>query len=222
MSLTAIQMPAVPSPRGLVVLLHGWGANAQDVVDLIPALDLPGVRFACPNGPMNHPHTPEGRMWYDLESQDWDGLEAGRSQLSAWLDECISTSGVPQEKVILAGFSQGGAMALEVGLARSLAGLVIFSGYLHPHLKNLSRGGITSSPILVLHGEQDSVVPFEAALETQRLLTSLEANLQFQSLEHSSGVYAIDSAAECLRNFSLALDQEPKVAFGTRLQNATA
>lgn len=208
MSLSALEVPAASPSRGLVVLLHGWGANAQDVVDLSPALDLSGIAFACPNGPMAHPYSAEGRMWYDLESPTWAGLEAGRMQLNDWLDDCIASSGVPPERVILAGFSQGGAMTLEVGLGRSLAGLVVFSGYLHPHLKAMPPEAVTSAPILVLHGQQDGVVPFEAALDTQSALISLGANLQFQSFEmgHEISPKALGVAREFVRSILLGTD----------------
>ncbi len=206
MSLDAIHHPpTLTEPcRGLIVLLHGWGANAQDLVDLSSALDRPGIQFLFPNAPMAHPYSAAGRMWYDLESPDWQGLDAARDLLNQWLDDAMATFGVPPEKVILAGFSQGGAMTLDIGLGRSLAGLVVFSGYLHPHLAKQSFEPAPSSPILVIHGEQDPVVPFQAALQTQSTLSQWQANFQFQSftMGHEISLDALNSArhfmADCL------------------------
>lgn len=200
MPLEAIQHPpTLPEPcRGLIVLLHGWGANAQDLVDLSPALDIPGVQFLFPNAPMAHPYSEAGRMWYDLESSDWQGLDAARSQLNQWLDDAMAKFEIPPEKVILAGFSQGGAMTLDVGLGRSLAGLVVFSGYLHPHLAKQSFDLAPPSPILVIHGEQDPVVPFQAALQTQSTLSQWKANFQFQSftMGHEISLDALNFARQ--------------------------
>ncbi len=206
MHLSALPLPSPvePSAQGLVVLLHGWGANAQDLMDLSPAFGLSGVQYYFPNGPLPHPYNPTGRMWYDLESPTWDGLDTARSALGDWLDCCITEMNIAPERVILGGFSQGGAMALEVGLERSLGGIVVFSGYLHPHLATHWQQTQTPpvSPILVLHGRQDLIVPFDAALTTQSVLEKCGAEFQFEAFEmgHEISQASLDQARKFIQS----------------------
>lgn len=160
------------SPQGQVVLLHGWGANAEDLLGIVPLLDLPELVFCSPDGPMPHPHAPTGRMWYDLESPQWTGLAQSRSQLIHWLQNLEQSTQVPLEKTVLVGFSQGGAMTLDVGLRVPVAGLVMLSGYLHPELA-IDR--VTVPPVLVVHGRFDQVVPVAAAQETQTFLREVQS-----------------------------------------------
>lgn len=160
------------SPQGQVVLLHGWGANAEDLLGIVPLLQLPELVFCSPDGPMQHPHAPQGRMWYDLESPQWKGLAESRSQLLQWLQNLEQSTQIPLEKTVLLGFSQGGAMTLDVGLQLPIAGLVVLSGYLHPELV-IDRAEIP--PVLVVHGRFDQVVPPAEAQNTQTFLQEIQA-----------------------------------------------
>ena len=206
MTLSALDLPS-PSdqfPRGLVILLHGWGANAQDLADLSSAFQLPGVRFVLPDAPFPHPYSPSGRMWYDLESQHWNGLRESKRLLSQWLDECIETSGLLANQVILAGFSQGGAMALDVGLERSLAGLVIFSGYLHPQLEQQYQDKAPQThSVLILHGQQDAVVPYQAAIQVNSMLDRLSIKSELFCLP-TMGHQISTAAVQQARSFILS------------------
>ncbi|MGA1262473.1 MAG: alpha/beta hydrolase [Prochlorothrix sp.] len=160
------------SPQGQVVLLHGWGANAEDLLGIVPLLQLPELVFCSPDGPIQHPHAPQGRMWYDMESPQWKGLAESRSQLLQWLQNLEQSTQIPLEKTILLGFSQGGAMTLDVGLQLPIAGLVVLSGYLHPELV-IDRAEIP--PVLVVHGRFDQVVPPAEAQNTQTFLQEIQA-----------------------------------------------
>ena len=91
--------------------------------------NLPEYQFLFPDAPYSNSY--RGRMWYSLRNQDYQGLTASRQQLTDWLKSLESTTGVPLSRTILAGFSQGGAMTLDVGITLPLAGLVCLSGYLH-------------------------------------------------------------------------------------------
>jgi phospholipase/carboxylesterase len=161
-------------PKGLIVLLHGWGANAQDLASLAPLLHLLDYQFCCPDAPFPHPQVPGGKMWYDLETSDHTGLSESQRLLTDWLKGLESQTHVPLSRTILAGFSQGGAMTLDVGLnlktSPPLAGLVAFSGYLHAPI---DRQAETRPPVLILHGTQDPIVPISAARQARDTLTQL-------------------------------------------------
>lgn len=159
---------------GLIILLHGWGANADDLASLAPFLNLPEYQFLCPEAPLSHPYVPGGRMWYDLETSEHTGLAESQKLLTDWIEDLESPTGVPLSRTILAGFSQGGAMTLDVGLSLTssppLAGLVAFSGYLHAPIE---RQTTNRPPVLILHGTQDSIVPISAARQARDTLTQL-------------------------------------------------
>ena len=190
MSLETITLAAkYKPPKGLVVLLHGWGANHEDLVPIAQLLRLSEVEFQLPNAPIPHPYNPVGRMWYNLpedysfmSSPDFyhqPDLAASRQQLTMWLTSLPEITGVGLDRTILAGFSQGGAMTLDVGLSLPLAGLLIMSGYLHavnPQAQPIPK------PTFIVHGRQDAVVPIQAAYQTQAYLTSVGFTPEYQEL----------------------------------------
>jgi phospholipase/carboxylesterase len=117
-----------------------------------------------------------GRAWYALETQSHDGLSQSRQQLKDWLFSLENQTGVPLSRTVLGGFSQGGAMTLDVGIELPLAGLFSLSGYLHfqPHpLKT------AIPPILMVHGKQDFVVPIEVARQTRDALNGINAKIEY-------------------------------------------
>jgi len=187
------------TPVALLVALHGWGANANDVAALAPLLNLPNWRMEFPHAPMLFPHTEEGRMWYDLESSDYQGLQTSRDRLIEWLEALPTRSGVPLDRTVLCGFSQGGAMALDVGLALPLAGVASISGYFHnlPIVESLKQG----PPVLVTHGRQDAVVPIQAAWQVRDELRSREAAITYLELDGGHEIQPSQIAA--LRKFAL-------------------
>jgi phospholipase/carboxylesterase len=178
LTLNAIAVP--PSngnpPDHLLVLLHGWGADANDLAPLAQVFDLPNYQCLLPNAPFPHPEVPLGRVWYALETQSHDGLSQSRQQLKDWLFSLENQTGVPLSRTVLGGFSQGGAMTLDVGIELPLAGLFSLSGYLHfqPHpLKT------AIPPILMVHGKQDFVVPIEVARQTRDALNGINAKIEY-------------------------------------------
>ena len=163
-------------PDHLLVLLHGWGADANDLAPLAQVFDLPNYQCLLPNAPFPHPEVPLGRAWYALETQSHDGLSQSRQQLKDWLFSLENQTGVPLSRTVLGGFSQGGAMTLDVGIELPLAGLFSLSGYLHfqPHpLKT------AIPPILMVHGKQDFVVPIEVARQTRDALNGINAKIEY-------------------------------------------
>ncbi|MFN6485113.1 MULTISPECIES: alpha/beta hydrolase [unclassified Nostoc] len=185
-------------PAGLIVTLHGWGANAQDVASLLPLLNLPDYQFVLPNAPYPYPYSPIGRAWYDLRGENmYQGLPESRQLLTDFLESLESTTGIPLSRTILSGFSQGGAMTLDVGSKLPLAGLVVMSGYLHPDALTAAKSRI--SPTLITHGKYDEVVPLQAALKARETLKSLGVAVEYH--EFDMGHEIDPKTLEVLRNF---------------------
>ncbi|MEH1874608.1 alpha/beta hydrolase [Nostoc sp.] len=185
-------------PSGLIVTLHGWGANAEDVASLLPLLNLPDYQFVLPNAPYPHPYSAVGRAWYDLRVENmYEGLAESRQLLRDFLQSLESTTGVPLSRTILSGFSQGGAMTLDVGSKLPLAGLVVMSGYLHPDAVRANQKGIP--PTLISHGKYDEVVPLQAALRARETLKSLNVAVEYH--EFDMGHEINPQTLEVLRNF---------------------
>jgi phospholipase/carboxylesterase len=176
-----MSIPASPSPDQLhlgpeeadqrLVLLHGWGADADDLVDLGELLVGPDVSVVALRAPEPHPYG-VGRQWYGLQPIDWSQLPAARELLRQRLSELDQS--VPLSRTVLLGFSQGGAMALDVGSSLPLAGIVACSGY--PHEGWEPAGSLP--PVLLSHGQQDPVVPFAASEEVLRRLQASGAAAQ--------------------------------------------
>ncbi|MEL6384989.1 MAG: dienelactone hydrolase family protein [Cyanobacteria bacterium J06626_18] len=178
----------IPANR-LLIGLHGWGANAEDLAALADYLYLPGYRMIFPDAPFPHPYSPAGRMWYGFpENYDFrmphdfeqrGDLKESQQQLMDWLTEITQEIDISLEQVVLAGFSQGGAMALDVGLQLPLAGVLVLSGYLHSPPRPHPELG----PVLVVHGHQDPVVPIRRAHETKAALEAQNVNLTYQEFD---------------------------------------
>ncbi|MGB3789034.1 MAG: hypothetical protein WA949_13565 [Phormidesmis sp.] len=178
LSLNAIAITPPNASDKLVVLLHGWGANAQDVAGLINAINMIAspTRALLPNAPFDHPMVPGGRAWYSFPT-NYDfrkghnfaaqaDLKESRQRLLNWMRSLPKQTGIPLEKTIMGGFSQGGAMTLDIGPQLPLAAMLILSSYSHTPTSNC----ITPRPVLLIHGRQDPVVPLAKALETKSQL----------------------------------------------------
>lgn len=157
-----------------VIWLHGLGDSGEGFAPVVPMLGLGqqhGIRFVFPHAPIQ-PVTINGgmpmRSWYDIKSMDLhdradlNGVEASEKLVKALIEEQIA-SGIDAEKIVLAGFSQGGVLSLFTGLRfeKKLAGIMALSCYLPSPDKlpeSVSQAN-QSTPILQHHGEQDDVVP---------------------------------------------------------------
>jgi phospholipase/carboxylesterase len=183
--------PASGQPaKGLVVLLHGWGANCQDLLALAAYMNLPDYQFVFPDAPFPHPYNPVGRMWYDFpqsysflgnpEFADRPDLSNSRQLLTDLLTTLAESTGIPTDRTLLGGFSQGGAMTLDVGLRLPLAGLMVLSGYLHAPVRLFLS---SAPPVLMVHGKQDTVVPVQSAQQARDSLRSLDVSVQYQEYD---------------------------------------
>lgn len=171
--------------RQLVVLCHGVGANGHDLIDLAPswAHALPDALFVAPDAPEPYDGVPMGRQWFSLQDRTLAVLEAGARQaapaLLAYVDAELTQAGLPPDAVALMGFSQGAMMVLHAGLRRRPPprGILAFSGALldTPGLAHECTG---HTPVLLVHGREDVVVPFASGPEAESILTRLGMPVQ--------------------------------------------
>lgn len=197
MSESPIELETAPNPDAAVIWMHGLGADGSDFVPVVPELGLPkhlAVRFIFPHAP-RIPVTWNGgyvmRAWYDIESveeapgagvapgkrhADEAGVRASRDTVRNLIAR-ENARGVPTDRIIVAGFSQGGAIAYTAGLTHpeKLAGIVALSTYLPvPSIVvDESATADKTTPVFAAHGTQDSVVPYalgESARDTTQRL----------------------------------------------------
>lgn len=165
--------PTLPA-QAAVIWMHGLGADGNDFKDIVPELNLPkelAVRFIFPHAPMRPITINNGyvmRGWYDISG--FDNLSTredsvGIHQSQALIEKLINEQkqqGITANKIILAGFSQGGAMALHVGLRHqeTLAGILVLSAYLplSNTLENEAHLANRKTPIMIMHGSMDNIV----------------------------------------------------------------
>jgi phospholipase/carboxylesterase len=192
--LEAIEIETAASPGASIIWMHGLGADGHDFVDVVPELRLParpGVRFVFPHAPMR-PVTINGgyvmRAWYDL--RDADGVRredpAGVRASQRAIETLIAREkerGVPAAAIVLAGFSQGGAMALHTALRHTerLAGVMALSCSL-PLSDTLAGEAAPANrdvSIFMAHGTHDPMIPMARALRAREVLTGLGYRLEW-------------------------------------------
>jgi phospholipase/carboxylesterase len=155
-------------PTALVVLLHGYGANGDDLIALAGGWRgrLPQAAFVAPNAPEEIPGMPGALQWFALTFRDpgerWRGVVAARPALDRFLDAELARYGLRDDRLILVGFSQGTMLALHVGLRRRAApaAIVGYSGLLAgpEHLAEIT----VRPPLLLIHGAEDDLIPADA------------------------------------------------------------
>lgn len=168
---------AATSPKSLVILLHGYGSNGDDLISLAPHWrgELPSTVFVAPNAPEPCPGAPGGFQWWALTSAERgaraSGVARAAAVLDAFIDAELARYGLTEAELALVGFSQGTMMALQVGPRRSrtLAGIVGYSGTLADEA-GLADPAITRPPILLIHGDADPMIPVAALHRAQAAL----------------------------------------------------
>jgi phospholipase/carboxylesterase len=168
------------APRSLVILLHGYGSNGDDLIGLVPywRAALPDTLFLAPDAPQPCPGTATGRQWWPLTSLSPEARAAGvrvsAATLNAYIDQQLAMYGLTEDRLALVGFSQGTMMALHVGPRRehALAGIVGYSGMLADPLA-LTTEVRTKPPILLVHGDADTVLPVASIHQAQAALEPL-------------------------------------------------
>jgi phospholipase/carboxylesterase len=176
--------------KQLVVLLHGYGADGNDLIEIGRQWRgmLPDAAFVAPHAPEPCGMSPMGRQWFALTMRDpderWRGVIKARPVLDAFLDAELARLGLDESRLSLVGFSQGTMMALHVGLRRrrAPASILGYSGVLvgpeHLNEAVARDAGGAPPPILLVHGDQDQLIPFEALFESAEALA--KANIPCQ------------------------------------------
>ncbi len=166
------------APRSLVILLHGLGADGQDLIGLAPELAraVPDAVFVSPDAPFPCDMAPMGRQWFSLQERDHEtilkGMKIAAPILTAFIGQQMEKYAVPAERVVLLGFSQGTMMSLYVGprYPEKLGGILGYSGVLitadDGPLENLQK-----IPVYLTHGEADPIVPVDAFDRAMKALT---------------------------------------------------
>ena len=187
----------VEKVTSLIILLHGWGADAADMFGLAPILGQikNGCAFYAPNAPYQCAASSHGRQWFDIQQGEKGALMA-IDDLDDLLKGVFDEFSLSGSQVILGGFSQGGMMTLTVGTTYDLAGLISFSGALLTE-QSLNNAGPFSPPILLIHGDLDDVVPASALIDAQTHFEEKGYDVEVvleKGLGHSIGEFGLDSA----------------------------
>lgn len=216
--LETIEIESGANPTAAVIWMHGLGADANDFVPIVKELDLrncPAIRFIFPNAPQI-PVTLNGgyimRAWYDIAAagtdinkrEDEAGLRLSQQQIEALIAR-ENARGIPTDKIVLAGFSQGCAMSLQTGLRhpQKLAGIMGLSGYVpladkvaaERHAEN------QATSIFLVHGTVDPVIPIQRAQQSRDLLVNLGYPVEWHDywMQHSVSPQEITDIGNWLR-----------------------
>ncbi len=185
-------------PRQLVVLLHGVGADGQDLIGLAPALarHLPHAAFAAPDAPFPCDLAPYGRQWFSLQDRRpaalLPGLDAAAPLLDAFLDGLLEAHRLEDSRLALVGFSQGAMLALHAAprRPRAMAAVLGYSGALVGG-ERLAAEARSKPPTMLIHGTEDDVVPFAALAAAISALRA--AGFPVRSLRRHGLGHAIDA-----------------------------
>jgi phospholipase/carboxylesterase len=212
--LETVEIETGADPERGIIWLHGLGADGNDFAAIVPELDLPDapIRFVFPHAPMQPVTINAGmvmRAWYDISDQairreDERGVRASQALVEA-LIERERKRGTKASRLVLAGFSQGGAIALQTGLRRGerLAGIMALSCYL-PLADRLAAEANAANrdvPIFMAHGTYDPIVPFPRAMASRDALARLGYEVEWHEypMPHSVCPEEIDDIGAWLR-----------------------
>jgi phospholipase/carboxylesterase len=217
--LEAIEIETGKNPAASVIWMHGLGADGSDFVPIVEELELdgtPGIRFLFPHAPMRPVTINNGtvmRAWFDVSLGDLEGnsrradergVRESQAQIAA-LIEREAKRGVEPEHIVLAGFSQGGAIALQTGLRypRRLAGVMALSTYL-PLADTLAREATPANkatPIFMAHGIYDPLIPLAMGAGSMTLLTGFGYTVEWRQypMPHSVCPQEIEDIGAWLR-----------------------
>ena len=183
--------PRSGSARQLVVFLHGYGADGNDLIDIgrVWQQFLPQAAFVSPHAPEPCSQAPVGRQWFALTFRDpnerWVGVNKAAPVLERFIDAELIRHNLPPAALALVGFSQGTMMALHVGLRRSAppAAIVGYSGLLvlppDGNLEKVAAEIKSRPPVLLVHGDQDELIPPQALFQSAQGLAALGVSVEW-------------------------------------------
>jgi phospholipase/carboxylesterase len=196
--------------KQLVILLHGWGADGPNLIDLGDAFAqlLPDAQFIAPNAPQVCEVNPYGYQWFSLMDRNPENMLAGVRDaavvVNQFIDEQLKALGLDNNQLALVGFSQGTMVGLQVAMRRApaMAALVGFSGALIGP-ETLAPEIAARPPVCLIHGQSDDVVPFGSLQRATDALTSQKVKVEPHArpfLGHSIDMEGMKIAAEFLKN----------------------
>ena len=183
--------PKSGATKQLVVFLHGYGADGNDLIEIGRAWQglLPDAAFVSPHAPEACAQAPTGRQWFNLTFRDplerWTGVNAAAPGLNQFLDAELARRQLPGSALALVGFSQGTMMALHVGLRRAVApkAIVGYSGMLVlPQDVDPDKFPLeirSKPPVLLIHGERDDLIPAQALFAAAQALAAFEVPVEW-------------------------------------------
>lgn len=179
------------TPKHLVIVLHGYGANSKDLISMAQYWKniLKDTLFVVPNAPTPVPHSVDGYQWFDIGDLSLPYLRQGSQDAASILRDFViniqTAYKIPREKTTLSGFSQGGMLALATGLLYEplCKGILSYSGGLFLSSEHLSSAS-SHVEVCLIHGTDDSVVPHAASKETYEYLLQRNNNVTFHSIPH--------------------------------------
>jgi phospholipase/carboxylesterase len=189
--------PRNGTARQLVVFLHGYGADGNDLIDIGRAWQqlLPQAAFVSPHAPEACAQAPTGRQWFNLTmrapDERWTGANKASPALDRFLDAELARHNLPASALALVGFSQGTMMALHVALRRAAApaAVVGYSGMLalpeKPDIDQIAPQILSRPPILLVHGDEDQMIPVQMLFMSATGLAAFEAPAEWHI---SSGI----------------------------------
>ncbi|KAK3787281.1 hypothetical protein RRG08_056002 [Elysia crispata] len=209
-----IVVPAKEKATASLIFLHGLGDTGHGWAEMLRELKLNHIRCVCPHAPLK-PVTLNGGMvmpsWFDIKGlgpsspEDEEGIKSASKDLQDLIAKEVS-EGIPPERIVIGGFSQGGSLALYTafGTDTKIAGLLLLSSWMPLH-KQFSSGTIPKFnqdlPVLQCHGMMDPMVPFQWGKATGDIIKTFSSNAQFKSyvdLGHSSSRKEMEDVKEFL------------------------
>jgi len=183
--------PTGEGPHPTIIAMHGWGANALDLVGLAPYVAEGRFMVICPQGPLEVPIGPtRGYGWFPIRMggpPDLDAIEAAVSSATKFVDLAVERYPVNRRKLVMLGFSQGGVMAYRMALANPAryAGLVALSTWFSPELKDAiaDREALERLPTLVQHGRADDMIEIARARSSVEILRELHVPLVYREYD---------------------------------------
>lgn len=196
-------------PTKLVILLHGYGSNGDDLIGLAQhwAPGLPDVQWVSPNAPDPVPGAPNGYQWFEISQLDPQRIRAGAEMaapiIDAFIDQELARYRLEPGDLVLSGFSQGCMLSLQTGLRRpqQLAGILGYSGAL-PGGETLKDEMQSKPPVMLVHGDQDPVLPMPFMLDAAEAIAAAGHAAEFHispGVPHSIGQDGLEWGLDFLK-----------------------